>query len=138
MKNIFLELKHYTTTDWDFACGECICHSLKRMAKPVANAPHSPKTLWPKFSLLSEPVFFIVISVQPDCQFIPKSAFAICHWPVNAFACGECGVFANSLKRIGKWHRANDRLGFADFNAKANGKSFSLFSLLSLSLFVIE
>ena len=23
MKNIFLELKHYTTTDWDFACGEC-------------------------------------------------------------------------------------------------------------------
>jgi hypothetical protein len=21
----------------------------------------------------------------------------------NAFACGECGVFANSLKRIGKW-----------------------------------
>jgi hypothetical protein len=26
------------------------------------------------------------------------------------------------------------RLGFADFNAKANGKSFSLFSLLSLSL----
>jgi len=86
----------------------------------VANA----KTLWPKFSLLSEPVFFIVISVQPDCQFIPKSAFAICHWPVNAFACGECGVFANSLKRIGKWHRANDRrrLGFADFNAKANGK----------------
>jgi hypothetical protein len=61
-----------------------------------------------------------------------------CHWPANAFACGECGVFANSLKRIGKWHRANDRLGFADFNAKANGKSFSLFSLLSLSLFVIE
>jgi len=38
MKNIFLELKHYTTTDWDFACGECICHSLKRMAKPVAKA----------------------------------------------------------------------------------------------------
>jgi hypothetical protein len=23
MKNIFLKLKHYTTTDWDFACGEC-------------------------------------------------------------------------------------------------------------------
>jgi hypothetical protein len=21
----------------------------------------------------------------------------------NAFACGECGVFANLLKRIGKW-----------------------------------
>jgi hypothetical protein len=21
----------------------------------------------------------------------------------NAFACGECGVFANSQKRIGKW-----------------------------------
>jgi hypothetical protein len=26
-----------------------------------------------------------------------------CHWPANAFACGECDVFANSLKRIGKW-----------------------------------
>jgi len=30
-----------------------------------------------------------------------------CHWPANAFACGECGVFANSLKRIGKWQMAN-------------------------------
>jgi hypothetical protein len=30
-----------------------------------------------------------------------------CHWPANAFACGECGVFANSLKRIGKWPRVN-------------------------------
>jgi hypothetical protein len=30
-----------------------------------------------------------------------------CHWPANAFACGECDVFANSLKRIGKWQMAN-------------------------------
>jgi hypothetical protein len=30
-----------------------------------------------------------------------------CHWPANAFARGECGVFANSLKRIGKWQMAN-------------------------------
>jgi hypothetical protein len=30
-----------------------------------------------------------------------------CHWPANAFAFGECGVFANSLKRIGKWQMAN-------------------------------
>jgi hypothetical protein len=33
------------------------------------------------------------------------------HWQANgkanAFACGECGVFANSLKRIGKWQMAN-------------------------------
>jgi hypothetical protein len=32
-----------------------------------------------------------------------------CHWPANAFAFGECGVFANSLKRIGKWQMANAR-----------------------------
>ena len=30
-----------------------------------------------------------------------------CHWPANAFACGECDVFANSLKRIGKWQMVN-------------------------------
>jgi len=27
----------------------------------------------------------------------------ICHFASAKFACGECGVFANSLKRIGKW-----------------------------------
>jgi hypothetical protein len=84
MKNIFLELKHYTTTDWDFS----------EMAKPPQAPKANAKTLWPKFSLLSEPVFFIVISVQPDCQFILKSAFAICHfasakWQGTAFAYGE-------------------------------------------------
>jgi hypothetical protein len=40
----------------------------------------------------------------------------------NAFAKGECGVFANSLKRIGKWRRLAFAKGFADFNAEANGK----------------
>jgi len=48
-------------------------------------------------------------------------------------AIGECGVFANSLKRIGKWRmrcvcQSLQRManafafGFADFNALANGK----------------
>jgi hypothetical protein len=37
-------------------------------------------------------------------------------------AIGECGVFANSLKRIGKWRRLAFATGFADFNALANGK----------------
>jgi len=31
----------------------------------------------------------------------------------NAFACGECGVFANSLKRIGEWQSLWRRLAFA-------------------------
>jgi len=31
----------------------------------------------------------------------------------NAFACGECGVFAISLKRIGKWQSLWRRLAFA-------------------------
>jgi hypothetical protein len=37
----------------------------------------------------------------------------------NAFAKGECGVFANSLKRIGKWRRLAFATGLADFNAEA-------------------
>jgi hypothetical protein len=37
-------------------------------------------------------------------------------------------------KANGKCIRHGECGGFADFNAKANGKSFSLFSLLSLSL----
>jgi hypothetical protein len=32
---------------------------------------------------------------------------------------GECGVFANSLKRIGKWRRLAFATGLADFNAEA-------------------
>jgi len=36
-----------------------------------------------------------------------------------AFAKGECGVFANSLKRIGKWRRLAFATGLADFNAEA-------------------
>jgi hypothetical protein len=31
----------------------------------------------------------------------------------NAFACGECGVFANSLKRIGEWQGLWRMLAFA-------------------------
>ena len=86
---------------------------LQRNGKAAAFAYHSP--------------FAIRWSEWQDIAFATGECvtFArLCHWPVHAFACGECGVFANLLKRIGKWHRANDRrrLGFADFNAKANGK----------------
>jgi hypothetical protein len=41
----------------------------------------------------------------------------------NAFAKGECGVFANSLKRIGKWRRLAFATGFANsLKRMANGQ----------------
>ena len=42
----------------------------------------------------------------PFC-FYKMAKPSLCHWPADAFACGECGVFANSLKRIGKWQMVN-------------------------------
>jgi len=42
---------------------------------------------------------------------------------VFAFACGECGVFANSLKRIGKWQRL---LPFAEANAFAHHSPYAI------------
>jgi hypothetical protein len=41
----------------------------------------------------------------------------------NAFACGECGVFANSLKRIGKWQSLWRRLAFAICHSLHKGLS---------------
>ena len=50
------------------------------------------------------------------------TGFAIRLWRMaNAFAKGECGVFANS-KRIGNGKGGAFATGLADFNAEANGK----------------